>query len=507
MNFHISPLSPLRPRYPTSLSPSNARSPGPSEHQHKQHHYQQSDHDEIDGTDHLLLLPHAPPLPPQPPRTPVVVGRPPPPPLGRPRIEVHGGGGDKTLTSITSSSSGSDADHSSPSSDEDDSSDDDVTQDSRDVLVQRLNDLAQRLSATDVRAGAVGVLHSQVDDMERLLSTATIRRRTLGIIISSGSSGSDSGSNSNNDNNNHHRGHRRAREEARSKNRNPTAAAAAVRRGSSLQPGPRDGRSMVLSGGGGNNGDAHGRDALGLMGPPLSPSWLLSQFRRQPSISIHRDPQDDVDDDDDASGKVDNDNDNDNGRKDDGQDRTSELHKARPVIPPPSHLQQLLSTEQPGPVAVATTAGNSSSSRISYEMADTIVQEAEGLCAEMASVIESLQKRRQESDHIQAVLVDREGAADKLILEQAARIGELEDTVAEDESELRYLKIQLRGIEAQCMGYIPRGADPELDQSIRSWKRDWSSLRDRWATRRGSSFVSGDESSTFSNNSTSPAAL
>lgn len=92
------------------------------------------------------------------------------------------------------------------------------------------------------------------------------------------------------------------------------------------------------------------------------------------------------------------------------------------------------------------------------------------------------------------------------MLEQAARIGELEGAAAEDESELRYLRIQLRGIEAQCLGYIPEGADPELDQSIRSWKEDWTSLRDRWAARKGSSFVSGDESGTFSS-STSPAAL
>ena len=108
------------------------------------------------------------------------------------------------------------------------------------------------------------------------------------------------------------------------------------------------------------------------------------------------------------------------------------------------------------------------------------------------------------TQHLHAVLIQREVAADKLIHEQASRISELEDTVAEDESELRYLKIQLRGIEAQCMGYIPQGADPELDRSIRSWKKDWSSLRDRWSARRGSSFVSGDESSTFSN-PTSPS--
>ncbi|KUI57737.1 hypothetical protein VP1G_05036 [Cytospora mali] len=268
-------------------------------------------------------------------------------------------------TTSTSSSSSSSSDSDSGS----DISADDVTQDSRDVLVQRLNDLAQRLSAADVRASDVGALHAQVDDMERVLS-----------------------------------------------------------RGS-----------------------------------------------RARSASRHS-----------SSG-------------------TSELHKARPVLLLPTHLHPS-SVEQPEPVAAAAdaTSGNDSP-KISSEMADRIVEEAEGLCAEMASVIESLQKRREESDHLHAVLIQREGAADKLILEQAGRIGELEDTVAEDESELRYLKIQLRGIEAQCMGYIPKGADPELDLSIRNWKKDWTSLRDRWATRRATSFASGDESSTFSN-SASPSA-
>lgn len=101
--------------------------------------------------------------------------------------------------------------------------------------------------------------------------------------------------------------------------------------------------------------------------------------------------------------------------------------------------------------------------------------------------------------HLHAVSVQREEAANERLREQAARIDELEAAVAEDESELRYLKIQLRGIEAQCAGYIPRGADPELDESIRSWKRDWDTLRDKWATRRGTSFASGDESGSFSN--------
>ena len=67
------------------------------------------------------------------------------------------------------------------------------------------------------------------------------------------------------------------------------------------------------------------------------------------------------------------------------------------------------------------------------------------------------------------------------------------------------MKIQLRAIEATCAGYVPKGADPDLEQSIRFWKRDWEELRDKWAVRRGTLLASGDESGTFSN-LTSPSA-
>ncbi|KAI3394301.1 hypothetical protein diail_2948 [Diaporthe ilicicola] len=364
MNFHISPLSPLRPQLSGSLSPSlssAARRHSPSE---------------PDGTNHDT------------------VGL----PLGQPKIEVDGVEADDEMASTTASDS--------------DISADDVTQDSRDVLVQRLNDLAQRLSGANVRTENIEALHAQVDAMEKVLSR---------------------------------------------RHRSPTRQHTPMRRSTSLQPVSRP-RSLVLPAGG------DGRDALGIMAP-MSPSWLKSQFQRRPSMHGER------------------------------ADETSELHKAGPVPPPARHYQS--PTEQLEPVPATTAA--SSSPKISSEMADSIVLEAENLCAEMSTVIESLQKRREESDHLHAISIEREEAAIERLREQAARIDELEAAVAEDESELRYLKIQLRGIEAQCAGYVPKGADPELDESIRSWKRDWATLRERWATRRGTSFVSGDESGTFSN--------
>lgn len=271
MNFHISPLSPLRPQFSGSLSPSPsaARRGSPSE---------------LDDTNHDT------------------VGL-----AGQPKIEVDGIEADDELASTT----GSDSDITA----------DDITQDSRDVLVQRLNDLAQRLSGANVRTENIEALHAQVDAMEKVLSR---RHRSPG---------------------------RRA------------ASSSSARRSTSLQPGGSRPRSLVLPAGG------DGRDALGIMAP-MSPSWLKSHFQRR--LSTHGDRP----------------------------DETSELHKAGPVpmsipIPPPARHHQPASEQRLYPGEASVT---SSSPKISSEMADSIVLEAENLCAEMSTVIESLQKRREESD-------------------------------------------------------------------------------------------------------------
>lgn len=88
--------------------------------------------------------------------------------------------------------------------------------------------------------------------------------------------------------------------------------------------------------------------------------------------------------------------------------------------------------------------------------------------------------------------------ANKRVHEKSIIVHELEDVVADNEAELRHLKLELRAIEVRCVEYIPKGADPQLEQSIRNWKQDWQALREKFSSRRGSSFVSGDESSTFS---------
>jgi hypothetical protein len=61
-----------------------------------------------------------------------------------------------------------------------------------------------------------------------------------------------------------------------------------------------------------------------------------------------------------------------------------------------------------------------------------------------------------------------------------------EDEVQETDSELTYLRLGLKAIEAQC----PLDLDDELAQSISNWKTDWASLKKK-RTGRMSLSISG----------------
>lgn len=75
----------------------------------------------------------------------------------------------------------------------------------------------------------------------------------------------------------------------------------------------------------------------------------------------------------------------------------------------------------------------------------------------------------------------------------AAGQEELENVVADNEAELRHLRLELHAIEVQSMRYVPKDADPYLEQSIRNWKEDWHALREKYAIRKGSSFVAAGD--------------
>lgn len=71
----------------------------------------------------------------------------------------------------------------------------------------------------------------------------------------------------------------------------------------------------------------------------------------------------------------------------------------------------------------------------------------------------------------------------------------MEDDFEANQSELKYLRIQLKAVEAQASPYIPRSEDPELTQAIKNWKIDWEDIDKRSKARRKKCLVSLTQSS------------
>ncbi|KAL2257363.1 hypothetical protein VTK26DRAFT_281 [Humicola hyalothermophila] len=122
---------------------------------------------------------------------------------------------------------------------------------------------------------------------------------------------------------------------------------------------------------------------------------------------------------------------------------------------------------------------------VQAEIAERVAAEAEKLNVELAKVVRQLQERKEESDHLHALLVERAEAAASLILDLEKEVSDLEDDILSNESELRHLRLTIRAVETLCHELIPPEAtDPELFQSIENWKADWVLVRDRMLERQ-----------------------
>lgn len=79
-----------------------------------------------------------------------------------------------------------------------------------------------------------------------------------------------------------------------------------------------------------------------------------------------------------------------------------------------------------------------------------------------------------------------------------------EDDFSSNQSELKFLRIQLQAIEAQCSQYIPLTSDKELAESITKWKFDWEEIDRKSKARRKKcqdSRPNSDDSGTIVNGS------
>ncbi|KAG7294349.1 hypothetical protein NEMBOFW57_004420 [Staphylotrichum longicolle] len=119
-----------------------------------------------------------------------------------------------------------------------------------------------------------------------------------------------------------------------------------------------------------------------------------------------------------------------------------------------------------------------------WDMAERIAREAEKLNLELAAVVQKLQSRKEESDHLHALLVDRAESAATRILDLEKEIVDLEDDILANESELRHLRLKIRAVETLCYEFVRPDADPDLFQAIENWKADWVLVRDRMSERK-----------------------
>ncbi|KAK4186077.1 hypothetical protein QBC35DRAFT_284627 [Podospora australis] len=122
--------------------------------------------------------------------------------------------------------------------------------------------------------------------------------------------------------------------------------------------------------------------------------------------------------------------------------------------------------------------------RAQDEMTARVAAEAEKLRDDLARVVQRLQERREETEHLHELLIHRaEGAAER-ILDLEKELSDLEDDLASSESELRHLRLKLRAVETLVHEFIPEDADPDLLQSIENWKADWMLVRNRLLERK-----------------------
>lgn len=246
----------------------------------------------------------------------------------------------------------------------------DVAQDSKDVLIQRLNDLAAKLSAQDeVQGESVDSMHAKVDELEHVLAHGW---------------------------------------------------------GNGSRRHTRNQSSLSLSAASGDLGS----------GTPRS-SWLKSRLSE---VAIPTVPT---------------------------------------ALPQTETLKEETDNEQ-----TSRDDQQEADAHTKPQYADYILTQAQILQRSLEEVVANLQAREEEQEHIHDLLITRAERAAQRIIELEERISELEAERNDGEMEVLNLQIQLKAIEVRCLGYVPKDADPDLLQSIDTWKTEWSALKKKKRARK-----------------------
>ncbi|KOS18561.1 hypothetical protein ESCO_001312 [Escovopsis weberi] len=113
------------------------------------------------------------------------------------------------------------------------------------------------------------------------------------------------------------------------------------------------------------------------------------------------------------------------------------------------------------------------------QQANKVISEMIKLNEELATVVQNLQARQEESDHIHKLLIERaERAAQRIIFLQN-RITYLEQELQENDHELQHLRVGLKQVEIQ----MPRHPDHELQRCFTVIKEDYQALKRKRAHR------------------------
>ncbi|CAP70728.1 uncharacterized protein PODANS_3_7900 [Podospora anserina S mat+] len=303
---------------------------------------------------------------------------------------------------------------------------DEITQNSKAILVDRLEGLLHRLATSNPTADldTIDILHAKVDEMERALSTTSPRKPNTSRRLSS--------------------------------ELEPLQHSQETTAHSSAQEHPNQSPTHT------SNINLH--QSIESMPDTLSPSASLAQLRR-----------------------------------------SLILPPALATTPPPWLLpsavlspiksSEIFSTSISSPTQpeldAAAEATNEAleaakeAARAHSEMTERIAAEADELRRDLAVVVERLKNRREETDHIHTLLIQRAEAAAERILDLEKELSDLEDDLASSESELRHLRLKLRAVETLVGEFVdPDETDPELFRCIENWKEDWRVVRERMRERK-----------------------
>ncbi|OBT85864.1 hypothetical protein VE02_06069 [Pseudogymnoascus sp. 03VT05] len=113
-----------------------------------------------------------------------------------------------------------------------------------------------------------------------------------------------------------------------------------------------------------------------------------------------------------------------------------------------------------------------------------LAEEAETLLVQLTKTVSELKARREESQHIHDLLVVRAEKAAQRVIELEDHVSELDADYESTESELNFLRVQLRALEVQGLDYVQFNDDEELTQSIINWKQQWADVEQRTKARR-----------------------